>query len=184
MTRERFLAPVLILLVIGVWLWTPLGQAADMSREVAVRYILETVRAFRTVYMNGVVAQAKKAGIEPEEDWMGKDHAIMLPFQFVKMSTQQMGIKELEIAIVSLTPLYASNFPKTPAEAEALEEMTAKPQRDLLTFKDGAAFKGIMGDFAVAQGCADCHNTHPNAVKHDFKKGDLMGAIIVRLKDR
>ncbi|MCH8041252.1 MAG: hypothetical protein IH977_13065 [Nitrospinae bacterium] len=53
----------------------------------------------------------------------------------------------------------------------------------MVTFVDGNTFKGMSADFAIVQGCADCHNTHPKAVKKDFKKGDFMGAIIVRMKN-
>ena len=42
------------------------GHAANMSFETAVTYILETAKAFRTVYAKGVV---EKAGIEPREHW-------------------------------------------------------------------------------------------------------------------
>jgi hypothetical protein len=160
----------------------PGGQAADMPKETAVKFLLETVRAFRTAYMEGIVEQIKKAGIEPKEDWLNDDHAIMLPFQFVKIATQQIGIKDFEVAVVALTPIYSSNFPKTPAEVDALQKMTANPTLDLLTFQDGKEFKGMMGDFAVTQGCADCHNHHPNSPRKDFKQGDLMGALVVRLK--
>ena len=53
----------------------------------------------------------------------------------------------------------------------------------MLTFVDGDQFKGLMADFAIEQACADCHNHHPNSPKKDFKKGDLMGAIIIRPKN-
>ena len=52
-----------------------------------------------------------------------------------------------------------------------------------MTFKEGGQLKGMSADFAIVQSCADCHNNHPNATKTDFKKGDFMGAIVVRIKD-
>jgi ribosomal protein L14 len=36
------------------------------------------------------------------------------------------------------------------------------------------------GDLAIANTCVACHNTHPTSPKRDFKKGDVMGAIVVR----
>lgn len=62
----------------------PLVLAADMSQEAMAKYILTTVKAFRTVYAKGIIEQAKKAGVKPSENWTKDDHAIMLPAQFVK----------------------------------------------------------------------------------------------------
>ncbi len=72
--------------------------------------------------------------------------------------------------------------PKTKAEVRAMLEL-ASGKKKVITFKDGNQFKGMSADFAIVQGCADCHNKHPNATRKDFKKGDFMGAIIVRMDD-
>jgi hypothetical protein len=56
----------------------------------------------------------------------------------------------------------------------------ANPDQKVVTFTDGKEFKGLAGDFAIAQSCVDCHNQHPSSPKKDFKQGDLMGAIVVR----
>ena len=61
-------------------------------------------------------------------------------------------------------------------------QLLADPKLKVITFTDGKEFKGLVADFAIEQSCADCHNHHPNNVKKDFKKGDMMGAIIIRLK--
>jgi hypothetical protein len=162
----------------------PLDGLAEISRDLVVRYLLATVQAFRTVYVERVMERVKPMGIEPKEDWMKDDHAIMLPFQFVKVAGQEMKalVKDVEVGLVSLTPLYSANFPKTEAEVAALKRLTAEPSLKVVTFADGKDFKGIAGDFAIEQSCVECHNHHPNSLRHDFKKGDLMGAIVVRLK--
>ena len=65
----------------------------------------------------------RKAGIEPKEDWSQDKHAIMLPFQFVKLASAM--IKGFEIGLISFTPIYTSNFPKTEAEVNALKTLAA-----------------------------------------------------------
>ncbi len=174
----------LALALLGIVLAVPSGEAAEESDDQIVRYVLATVKAFRTVYVEYVTEHVKKAGIYPKEDW-GKDpHSVMLPFQFVKLAAAELkgAAKGLEVGIISLTPTYASNFPRTEAEVNALKRMTENPQQTVLTFADGNQFKGLAADFAIEQACADCHNHHPGSPKKDFKKGDLMGAIVVRLK--
>lgn len=162
------------------------GPAADTPEEAAVKYILATVRAFRTVYVEQVLEHVQKAGVQPREDWSKDSHASMLPFQFVKMAGLQMNRenKDVEVGIISLTPIYTANFPKTQAEVEALKKLMADPKQKVVTFSEGKEFKGLAPDIAIEQSCADCHNHHPNSHKRDFKKGDLMGAIVVRLTRR
>jgi hypothetical protein len=157
----------------------PLVLAADASQEITVRYLLATAKAFRTAYSKAIVERAEKAGLKPSENWTTEDHAIMLPAQFVKAAGAE--IKDFELGLVGLAPIYQSNLPKTPAETDALKKMSANPELKILTFADGNQFKGLAADYAIVQGCADCHNRHPGSPKKDFRQGDLMGAIVVRL---
>jgi len=165
-----------MLLALGIAV--PLVFAAEMSQEQTAKYILATVKAFRTVYAKNIVEQAKKAGVKPNENWAKDDHAIMLPAQFVKAAGAE--LKDFELGIIGLTPIYKSNLPKSQAETDALKKMMANPDQKVLTFADGSQFKGLAADFAIVQSCADCHNAHPDSPKKDFKQGDLMGAIVVR----
>ncbi len=149
------------------------------AREQTVRYLLATAKGFRTVYTQGVVEQARRAGITSKEEWTKEDHAIMLPAQFIKAVGFE--IKEYELGLIGLTPIYKTNLPKTTAEEEALRKFIADPSLQVLTFTDGSQVKGLATDYATIQSCADCHNAHPQSPKKDFRQGDLMGAIVVRL---
>lgn len=165
--------------VIGIMMCLPVGQAADMTKELAVKYILATAKAARTVYVKGVVANAGKAGVKPNENWVKEDHSIMLPAQFIKELGKE--IKEFELSLVGTDPLYASNAPKSAKEKEMLAEL-AKGKVNMVTVEDGGATVGMSADYAIVESCADCHNKHPKTTKKDWKKGDFMGAIVVRLK--
>lgn len=166
-------------LFVGSVMVLSVGRAADMTNDLATRYILATAKAARTVYVKSVIANAKKGGVKPNENWMKEDHAIMLPAQFVKAVGSQ--ISDFELTLVGTEPLYPSNAPKTDKEKEVLAEL-AKGKTKVMTFQDGNQFKGMSADFAIVQGCADCHNQHPKTTKKDWKKGDFMGAIVVRMK--
>lgn len=156
----------------------PLAYSAEFSREAAAKYILATAKAFRTVYAKQIVAQAAKSNVKPDENWTKDDHAIMLPAQFLKAAGSE--LKDFELGLIGLTPIYKQNLPKTKAEEEALKKLMANPATDVLTFEDGNQFKGLAADLAIADSCVSCHNAHPMSPRKDFKKGDLMGAIIVR----
>lgn len=165
---------VLMMVVVAA----PLVWAAESSQELAARYVLETIKAVRTVYSKQIIEQVKKAGVKPSEKWQGDDHAVMLNAQFVKAIGAE--IKGFELGLVGLQPIYKSNTPKTQAEADALKKLAANPSQPILTFADGGQVKGLAADFAVTKGCADCHNAHPDSPKKDWKQGDLMGAVVVR----
>jgi hypothetical protein len=157
----------------------PAGQAQDVALDMAARYILETVKAFRTAYVINIVERVKESGIQSKEEWIKDAHAIPLPAQFVKAAGAD--ISSFEIGLIGLTPVYKSNLPKTQAETDALTQLATDRQQTVITFADGKQFKGVSADIAIVQSCVDCHNNHSNSPWRNFKKGDLMGAIVVRL---
>ena len=175
--RIRLKAGIFALLVAMV-VTIPLVFAAEFSREAAAKYILATAKAFRTVYSQQILGQASKAGIKSDENWKKDDHAVMLPAQFLKAAGAE--LKDFELSLIGLTPIYKENLPKSKAEEDALNKLVANPNAGILTFEDGNQFKGIAPDLAIADSCVSCHNSHPSSPKKDFKKGDLMGAIVVR----
>lgn len=156
----------------------PGQEGMVLTEPVTARYILATAKAFRTVYAKQIAAQAARANIKPDENWTKEDHAIMLPAQFLKAAGRELD--DFELSLIGLTPVYKENFPKTKAEEEALKQLVANPAMGVITFEDGQQFKGLSADFAIADSCVACHNTHPTSPKRDFKKGDVMGALVVR----
>jgi hypothetical protein len=176
-TKFGFIAALVGAVTLGLSL--PAGQAQDMALDMAARYILETVKAFRTAYVINIVERVKESGIQSKEEWIKDTHAIPLPAQFVKAAGAD--ISSFEIGLIGLTPVYKSNLPKTQAETDALTQLATDRQQSIITFVDGKQFKGVSADIAIVQSCVDCHNNHPNSPWRNFKKGDLMGAIVVRL---
>jgi hypothetical protein len=170
------------LLVLG---WTSLMLAGSTSGEdqasldLATRYVLETVRAFRSAYVLHVVEHVNKGGVRTREDWTNDVHAIPLPAQFVKAAAAK--IDSFEIGLISLTPISPANKPRTDAEADALLRLAKDHETKILTFVDGTSYKGVSADVALVQSCVDCHNSHPNSPWRTFKKWDVMGGVVVRI---
>ena len=166
-------------LMLGLLMILPAGQAADMTTAKAAEYVLATVKAARTVFVKGVLADAKKGGVTPNEDWVKDDHGIMLPAQFVKEIGKE--LRDFELGLLGTEPLYKSNAAKSPKEKEMLAEL-AGGKKKFISGEDGGKTIAMSADFAIVQGCADCHNNHAKTTKKDWKKGDFMGAIVVRMK--
>ena len=182
-TWSIVIAVMVVAVISGALLFSN-GQAAmtkdfTLDKDAMTKYILATVKAARTIYVKSVLRKVKKAGLKASEDWVKQDHAVMLPAQFVKALGYE--INGYELALVGTDPLYKSNLPKTPKEKEMLAKLASGKEK-MVTFKDGTQYKGMSADFAIAQGCADCHNKHKNTKKRDWKKGDFMGAIIIRMR--
>jgi hypothetical protein len=156
----------------------PGENAMVAAQPPTARYILATARAFRTVYAKQILAQAARSNVKADENWTMNDHGVMLPAQFLKAAGRELD--DFELGLIGLTPIYKENLPKTKAEEEALNKLIANPSIGILTFEDGNQFKGLAADIAIADSCVACHNSHPTSVKKDFKKGDVMGAVVVR----
>ena len=180
MKRWTLILTVFIALMVGMAMSLPVGQA-ESGQETTAIYVLETVKAMRTVYAAAVIEKAKQDGVMPKEHWAKEDHAIMLPAQFVKAVGRE--VRNFEVGLLGIHPLYKSNKPQTGREKEMLD-LLAKGNKKVVTFSDGKQFKGMSADFAILQGCVDCHNTHAKTTKKDWKIGDFMGAIIFRMADQ
>jgi|KBSMisStandDraft_5_1062788.scaffolds.fasta_scaffold491427_2 hypothetical protein len=179
MSKKKMIGAALALIgCLAVDTWTI--KAAEPSFELTARYILEVVKAFRTAYVLKVVEHAKEGGIQPSEEWQNDAHFIPLPAQFVKAAADQLD--NFEIGLIGLTPVNHANVPKTQAETDALLQLMKNRERSVTTFVDGDQFKAISADLALVQSCVECHNHHPNAKRRDFKRWDVMGGLVVRLK--
>jgi len=180
MKRWTTIFTVFMALMVGMAMNLPVGQA-ESGQEITAIYVLEAVKAMRTVYAAAVLEKVKQDGVMPKENWAKEDHAIMLPAQFVKAVGRE--VRNFEVGLLGIHPLYKTNAPQTGREKEMLD-LLAKGNKKVVTFSDGKQFKGMSADFAILQGCADCHNQHANTTKKDWKIGDFMGAIIFRMEDQ
>ncbi|HEU4684364.1 MAG TPA: hypothetical protein VFS39_07670 [Nitrospira sp.] len=81
--------------------------------------------------MEHVTERVKSVRVETKEAWIADEQAITLPVQFVRAARQEMKtpVKGAQVGLISLSPLYNRNFPKTEAEVKALERLTARSSR-------------------------------------------------------
>jgi hypothetical protein len=67
--------------------------------------------------------------------------------------------------------LAPANVSKNPKQAFYVEE----------SLGDRKFFTAVYSDVAVAEACVACHNAHRDSPREDFKLGDVMGGIVVRI---
>ncbi len=76
--------------------------------------------------------------------------------------------------------------PKDDFEAWALETLTVDPGRPVYRFEthQGRPSLRYATGWVMKQSCVDCHNSHPDSVKTDWRTGELRGVLeIVRPLD-
>jgi hypothetical protein len=76
------------------------------------------------------------------------------------------------------------NAPKTAAEKEGLAFIAENPGENYYTTEKlgkTTYFTAVYPDFGVAPVCISCHNAHPDSPKTDFKLGDVMGGVVIRI---
>ncbi len=108
-------------------------------------------------------------------------HAHML--RLASDSIQQKGA-EFHYILRSLWPINPKSAPETPTEKSGLQYLLEHPDSNFYSEESLGGrryFTAIYPDRAVVAACAECHNQHPQCPKRDFKSGDIMGGIVVRV---
>ena len=96
---------------------------------------------------------------------------------------QQRGA-EFSYTLRSLWPINPGQGPQTEVEQAGLEALTRNPDANVYTEEmlgGRSYFTAIYPDKASLASCADCHNRHPDSPRRDFKPGDVMGALVIRV---
>lgn len=162
------------------------------DREVGIppakvaEHLHAVIEANRTVYTSHVVEKMQAKGIvEAAEHWK-QEIALPLPAQFLMETGRLVAEKGsgVKYRLVSLWPIYVWNAPATDFERKGLEAVIKNPEQPYTGFvKSGRDryFQAIYADIAISQTCVDCHNSHINSPKRDFKLNDVMGGIVITI---
>lgn len=170
------------------------APAAAASGGITPQQFADAVHAVmmadRTVYAKQVVTRLKKqdAPVSPSEYWQDEDHTIPLPAQMFRMGAEIVNENPTAGFTYSLT----SQWPLNPqhqakgVEIEGLKFLAENPGENFYSEEEIAGkkyFTALYADKAVAEACWTCHNEHANrgADYPEFKEGDVMGGVVVRL---
>jgi hypothetical protein len=169
-------------------------QTAEKSHKlqsVSIRKMADSLHAViaadRQAYAELVVQRwdADEHRLAVREDWRVSHglpvHAQML--RFAAQNIQQRGA-EFSYTLRSLWPINGNNGPQTEIEQAGLEAVAKDPARAFYTEEElggRSYFTAIYADRATLPSCASCHNRHPRSPRRDFKPGDVMGALVVRV---
>lgn len=173
--------------IMGLWIFVNSPDArVTLSPARVAEQIHAVIQANRTVYATHVVDKLQAKGIVTAAEYWKQEDVLPLPAQFLIETGRLMSEKGtgLKYRLASLWPIYVWNSPSTDFERKGLEAIAKDPHQPYTGFvKIGRerSFQAIYADVAISQSCIDCHNTHPNSPRRDFKLNDVMGGIIITI---
>ena len=185
----------LVLVAVAAVLIVRTQRAAVVQMRVEeARRIVAQYKALRGYYTERVVAKAKVNGLKAsfnhaDADNPERDKTIPLPATMVHELAAQTSTKD-----GSTVELYSEfPFPNRKDEHDARwterkksvwARLTASPQGAIVEQADsevGAVVRVAIADTMSKDACVDCHNSHPQSPKTDWKKDDVRGVLEVTL---
>lgn len=146
----------------------------------------------RTVYTQKIVNRlVKKEKVIKASEHFEDDKALVLPAQMFRFGSELVAKRSAEVddvnfsySLQSLWPVNKQNEPKTDAEKAGLKFVAENKGKNYYTEETLGGkkyFTAVYADTAVAPVCVSCHNDHKDSPRRDFKLGDVMGGVVIRI---
>ncbi len=146
----------------------------------------------RTIYTRKIVNRlVKKEKVIKASEHFEDDKALVLPAQMFRFGAELVQKRAEKIpdvnftySLQSLWPINRQNAPKTQAEKDGLKYVAENKGKNYYTEETLGGkkyFTAVYADTGVAPVCVSCHNKHKDTPKRDFKIGDVMGGVVIRI---
>ena len=162
-------------------------QTAGITPQQMADALHAVMESDRTVYTRLVVnrLQNEEKVIKASEHW--KDNkALPLPAQMFRYGAEMVGKKTdaFTYQLLSLWPVNKQNAPRTDVEKTGLQFVVDNKGKNYYaeeTLGGKKYFTAVYADTGVAPACVTCHNAHKDSPRSDFKQGDVMGGVVLRI---
>lgn len=169
---------------------TPEAPAAlvGISPQKFADAVHAVMKADRTIYTKKVVnrLQNEEQVIKASEHWED-DKALPLPAQMFRMGAEMVSKDKdagFTYSLLSNWPINKQNKPATELEKQGLDFVAANKGKNFYgeeALGGQKYFTAVYADTGVAEACIKCHNEHKDSPRVDFKLGDVMGGVVVRV---
>lgn len=166
---------------------SPSEAASGITPQKMADALHAVMESDRTIYTRKVVNRLVKEDkvIKASEHWQD-DQALPLPAQMFRMGAEMVTEKKagFNYSLLSLWPVNKQNKPKTEIEKTGLQFVADNPGKNYYgeeTLGDTNYYTAVYADTAIAPACVDCHNDHKDSPRTDFKIGDVMGGVVIRI---
>lgn len=161
--------------------------ASGISPQMMADSLHAVLESDRTVYTRLIVnrLQNELGVIKASEHWKD-DKALVLPAQMFRYGAEMVAEKKapFSYSLQSLWAVNKQNAPKTDAEKTGLAFVAENKGQNYYTEETLGGkkyFTAVYADTAVAPACVSCHNDHKDTPRTDFKLGDVMGGVVIRI---
>ncbi len=166
------------------------GSGSTAAGAISPRELTDSlyavISADRAVYTREVVQR-----LHHDEKVIGAsehfhdDKTLPLPAQMFRMGAETVskGNPPFSYALLSSWPINKQNAPRTKIEETGLAEIarTRVPFYGEETLGGKRYFAAVYPDVALSGACVGCHNDHADSPRRDFKEGDVMGGVVIRV---
>lgn len=141
----------------------------------------------RATYTREVVDRLQnKEKVLTASEHFREEKLLPLPAQMLRMSAEEMRKKrhDYAVALLSPWPINRQNAAHTEVEKAAMDAITRNPEQPFTgveTLGKDRYFTAVYADRAVSDACVGCHNKHEESPRHDFKLGDVLGGVVIRV---
>ncbi len=162
------------------------ARAPRMAYRDAADLVNSIVTANREVYATLVVDRLvlREKAIAVCEHYV-EEKCLPLPEQLFNLGAGLAAGRNRTATFALRSPwaLNKASLPASPMEKTGLTAVAAGQDRFYGVETSGGAktLVAVYPDRASGEACASCHNQHGNSSRRDFKTGDVMGGIVVRI---
>lgn len=169
---------------------------AESTATVSVKSMADALHMVmdsdRAVYTRKIVNRltAKEKVIKASEHF-DDEKALVLPAQMFRFGAEMVAKRadknpdvNFSYSLQSIWPINKQNAPKTEAEKAGLKFVAENKGKNYYTDETLGGqkyFTAVYADTAVSPVCVTCHNDHKDTPKSDFKIGDVMGGVVIRI---
>lgn len=163
------------------------NAAAGISPQAMADALHTVMESDRTVYTRLIVNRlAAKEKVIKASEHFEDEKALVLPAQMFRFGAEMSAEKtdSFSYSLQSLWPVNKQNAPKTEAEKTGLQYVADNVGENYYTEEELGGtkyFTAVYPDIAVAPVCVSCHNEHKDTPRTDFKLGDVMGGVVIRI---
>ena len=160
------------------------------EREITPQRMADALHAVmeadRAVYAREVVQRLQdQEGVIRASEHYKDDRALPLPAQMFRLGAEAARLRDagFTYALLSQWPINAQNAPRTEVEKAGLRRAveTGEPTYAAESLGGERYFTAVYPDKAVTEACVACHNEHRDSPRRDFKVGDAMGGVVIRI---
>jgi len=179
MKQKMFVTGIALISTVSVLSACSGGGSGGISPQSMADALHAVMEADRTVYTKLIVNRLVKEEkvIKASEHWKEQ----MFRYGAERVAEKGVGFS---YSLLSLWPVNKQNAPKTDVEKTALKFIADNPGKNYYgeeSLGGTKYFTAVYPDVAVAPACVSCHNAHKDTPRTDFKLGDTMGGVVIRI---